>query len=95
MWSARSGAVRRRKSAGGARQSLGVCTRFFCRLEPYGTVVGIAVSNAQPQSVRIAIVSAVDARSMHAHVIAEHGDSELPVRSLANIAGMRLPDFCP
>lgn len=36
----------------------------------------------------------VDARSVHAHVIGEHGDSEVPVWSLANIAGMRLPDYC-
>jgi L-lactate dehydrogenase len=35
----------------------------------------------------------VDARSVHAFVIGEHGDTEVPVWSLANIAGMRLPDF--
>ncbi len=32
----------------------------------------------------------VDARSVHAYIIGEHGDSEVPVWSLANIAGMRL-----
>ena len=31
---------------------------------------------------------------MHAFIIGEHGDSEVPVWSLANIAGMRLRDFC-
>jgi L-lactate dehydrogenase len=36
----------------------------------------------------------VDARSVHAFIIGEHGDSEVPVWSLANIAGMRLEDFC-
>jgi L-lactate dehydrogenase len=36
----------------------------------------------------------VDARSVHAYIIGEHGDSEVPVWSLANIAGMRLHDFC-
>lgn len=36
----------------------------------------------------------VDARSVHAYIIGEHGDSEVPVWSLANIAGMRLEDFC-
>ncbi|HWQ45344.1 MAG TPA: L-lactate dehydrogenase [Longilinea sp.] len=36
----------------------------------------------------------VDARSVHAYVIGEHGDSEVPVWSLANIGGMRLPVFC-
>jgi L-lactate dehydrogenase len=35
----------------------------------------------------------VDPRSVHAYIIGEHGDSEVPVWSLANIAGMRLPDF--
>jgi len=32
----------------------------------------------------------VDPRSVHAHIIGEHGDSELPVWSLANIAGTEL-----
>jgi L-lactate dehydrogenase len=36
----------------------------------------------------------VDPRSVHAFIIGEHGDSEVPVWSLANIAGMRLTDFC-
>lgn len=36
----------------------------------------------------------VDPRSVHAHIIGEHGDSEVPVWSLANIAGMRLRTFC-
>jgi L-lactate dehydrogenase len=36
----------------------------------------------------------VDARSVHAYIIGEHGDSEVPVWSLANIAGMRLPAYC-
>jgi len=35
----------------------------------------------------------VDPHSVHAHIIGEHGDTEVPVWSLANIAGMRLPDF--
>ena len=36
----------------------------------------------------------VDARSVHAFIIGEHGDSEVPVWSSANIAGIRLPQFC-
>ncbi|MBS1806640.1 MAG: L-lactate dehydrogenase [Acidobacteria bacterium] len=36
----------------------------------------------------------VDPRSVHGFIIGEHGDSEVPVWSLANIAGMRLRDFC-
>ncbi|KAB8146039.1 L-lactate dehydrogenase [Chloroflexia bacterium SDU3-3] len=35
----------------------------------------------------------VDPRSVHAYIIGEHGDSELAVWSLANIAGVRLRDF--
>ncbi|WP_322922235.1 L-lactate dehydrogenase [Paenibacillus campi] len=34
----------------------------------------------------------IDPRSIHAHIIGEHGDSELPVWSLANVAGAEL-DF--
>ncbi len=36
----------------------------------------------------------VDPRSVHAYIIGEHGDSEVPAWSLANIAGMRLPAYC-
>ena len=36
----------------------------------------------------------VDARSVHAFIVGEHGDSEVPVWSLANIAGMQLETFC-
>ncbi len=36
----------------------------------------------------------VDPRSVHAHIIGEHGDSEVPVWSLANVAGMRLKEYC-
>jgi L-lactate dehydrogenase len=35
----------------------------------------------------------VEARSIHAYIIGEHGDSEVPVWSLANIAGLRLADY--
>ncbi len=36
----------------------------------------------------------VDARSVHAYIIGEHGDSEVPAWSLAHIAGMDLQDYC-
>lgn len=32
----------------------------------------------------------IDSRSVHAHIIGEHGDSELPLWSLANVAGSGL-----
>lgn len=35
----------------------------------------------------------VDTHSVHAHIIGEHGDSEVPVWSLANIAGINLAEF--
>jgi L-lactate dehydrogenase len=35
----------------------------------------------------------VDARSVHAFIVGEHGDSEVPVWSLANVAGMGLSAF--
>jgi L-lactate dehydrogenase len=36
----------------------------------------------------------VDPRSVHAHILGEHGDSEVPAWSLANVGGMRLDTFC-
>jgi L-lactate dehydrogenase len=36
----------------------------------------------------------VDPRSVHAYIIGEHGDSEVPVFSTATIAGVALPDYC-
>jgi len=37
----------------------------------------------------------VDVRNVHAYIIGEHGDTELPVWSLANIGGMKLEQYCP
>ena len=36
----------------------------------------------------------VDPRSVHAYIIGEHGDSEVPVWSAANIAGISLMEYC-
>lgn len=36
----------------------------------------------------------VDPRNVHAYIIGEHGDSEVPVWSQTNIAGMSLPVYC-
>jgi L-lactate dehydrogenase len=35
----------------------------------------------------------IDARSVHAHIIGEHGDTEVPVWSLATIGGIPLTDY--
>ena len=37
----------------------------------------------------------VDSRSVHAYIIGEHGDSEIPLWSLASIGGVRLQEFAP
>jgi L-lactate dehydrogenase len=37
----------------------------------------------------------VDPRNVHAYVVGEHGDSEVPVWSRANIAGVPLEEYCP
>jgi L-lactate dehydrogenase len=36
----------------------------------------------------------VAVQNVHAYIVGEHGDSEVPVWSLANIAGMRLEAYC-
>lgn len=36
----------------------------------------------------------VDSRNIHAYVIGEHGDTELPLWSMANVGGMDMADFC-
>jgi L-lactate dehydrogenase len=37
----------------------------------------------------------VDTRSVHAYIVGEHGDSEIPIWSMANIGGVRLQEFAP
>jgi L-lactate dehydrogenase len=36
----------------------------------------------------------VDPRNVHAYIIGEHGDTELPVWSNANIGGMKIDQYC-
>jgi len=36
----------------------------------------------------------VDARRVHGLILGEHGDTEVPIWSLANIAGIRLREYC-
>ncbi len=36
----------------------------------------------------------LDPRNVHAYVVGEHGDSEVPVWSLANVAGMQFEEYC-
>lgn len=37
----------------------------------------------------------IDPRNVHAYIIGEHGDSEVPVWSSASIAGVNLKEYCP
>jgi L-lactate dehydrogenase len=37
----------------------------------------------------------VEARSVHAYIVGEHGNDEIPLWSLANIGGVRLQEFAP
>ncbi len=43
---------------------------------------------------RLAERLGLDARSVHAYIIGEHGDTEVPVWSSANVGGMPLIDYC-
>ena len=36
----------------------------------------------------------IDPRNVHAYIIGEHGDSEVPVWSLVHISGVQLDDYC-
>lgn len=36
----------------------------------------------------------VDARNVHAYILGEHGDSEVPAWSMTHIAGMKMDDYC-
>lgn len=42
----------------------------------------------------LADFAGVDARNVHAYVLGEHGDSELPAWSLTSIAGMPIEGYC-
>lgn len=37
----------------------------------------------------------VDVRNVHAYILGEHGDSEVPAWSMTHLAGMPMDDFCP
>lgn len=36
----------------------------------------------------------VDVKNVHAYIVGEHGDTEVPLWSLANVAGMRFDRYC-
>lgn len=62
---------------------------------PNGRVIG---SGTSLDTARLRFLLAqhlqIDPRNIHAYIIGEHGDSEVPVWSLANVAGIKLKDYC-
>jgi L-lactate dehydrogenase len=62
---------------------------------PAGRVVGSGtVLDTARLRALIGLRLHVDSRSVHAHVIGEHGDSEVVVWSRATVAGMPIDEFC-
>jgi L-lactate dehydrogenase len=59
-----------------------------CRVVGSGTVLDTARLRYM-----LGVHYGIDPRSVHAYVVGEHGDSELALWSLANIASVRLADF--
>ncbi|MBN1578856.1 MAG: L-lactate dehydrogenase [Chitinispirillaceae bacterium] len=37
----------------------------------------------------------VDGKNVHAYILGEHGDSEVPAWSMTHVAGMSMDDYCP
>ncbi len=37
----------------------------------------------------------IDARNVHAYILGEHGDSELPAWSMCHLAGIPIKEYCP
>lgn len=61
---------------------------------PWGRVIGSGtILDTARFRYLIGSYFGVDARSVHAYIIAEHGDTAVPVWSLANIGGVRLDKF--
>jgi L-lactate dehydrogenase len=62
---------------------------------PAGRVLGSGtILDTARFRARLAERLGLDARSVHAYIIGEHGDSEVPVWSSANVGGMPLIDYC-
>ncbi len=43
----------------------------------------------------LSIHCGVDVKSVHAYILGEHGDSEVPAWSMTHLAGMSMDDYCP
>jgi L-lactate dehydrogenase len=64
------------------------------RLPHYRIIGSGTVLDTARLRTRLGEALAVDARSIHAHVIGEHGDSEVAAWSCARVAGAPLGDYC-
>lgn len=62
---------------------------------PKGMVIGSGTS-LDTVRLRSAISERtdIDVKNIHAYIIGEHGDSQVPVWSNTNIAGMQIDDYC-
>lgn len=62
---------------------------------PVGRVIGSGtVLDSARLRYELSRHTQVDARNIHAYVLGEHGDTELPAWSLASIAGQSMQEFC-
>ncbi len=80
-----------------ATNPVDILTYEACRLAglPPGRVLGSGtILDTARFRALLAAHFEVDPRSVHAFIVGEHGDSEVPVWSSANIAGMQLTDYC-
>ncbi len=81
-----------------AANPVDIMTYITCKLSgfPSSRVIG---SGTVLDSARLRYLLSkhchIDPTNVHAYVIGEHGDTEVPVWSLANVAGLRFSDYCP
>ena len=62
---------------------------------PAGRVIGAGTAlDTSRLRRRLAARYRIASGHVHAYVIGEHGDSQVPVLSSARVAGVRLPEFC-
>ena len=69
-------------------------TRRICDFPPHRVIGSGTVLDTARLKFLMGRHLGVDARHVHAFIIGEHGDTELPVYSSANISGLDLEHFC-
>ncbi len=62
---------------------------------PWGRVIGSGtVLDTARFRFELSSHCRLDPRNVHAYILGEHGDSEVPAWSIANVAGVPFPEFC-